>query len=68
MKRYAIRKFACTKAFTATAAKIRKIRVATMMPITLRRFIQVCPLQPTVWNMLQKPCTIWSQIATNHTM
>ena len=38
-----------------TAAKPRKISVATTMPITFSLLNQVWLFQPTVWNMLQKP-------------
>ena len=64
MPRYAARKFAWMKAFTAVAAKARKMMQAKMMPITLRRFIHFCPLQPTVWNILQKPWVRWNHTAT----
>ena len=39
--------------------------VATTTPMTLSLLNQVWPLQPTVWNILQKPCTRWSQMAAN---
>ena len=64
MALYAIRKFAWMNAFTAVAAKRKKMRQAKMMPITFRRFIHFCPLQPMVWNMLQKPWVRWNHTAT----
>ena len=33
----------------------RTITVATMTPMTFSLFIHIVLLQPTVWNMLQKP-------------
>ena len=36
-----------------------------VVPMTLMRLNQVVPFQPTVWNMLQNPCTRWNQMAAN---
>ena len=59
-------KLAWMKAFTATATNIRQIRLTTMTPMTFTLLNQVCPSQPTVWNMLQKPWVRWNQMAANH--
>ena len=57
--------FACRKALMAVAEKARQMMVATIMPMTLRRFCHFLPLQPTVWNMLQKPWVRWNHTAAN---
>ena len=49
----------------AVAVKARQIRVATMIPITLRGFIHLSLHQPRVWNMLQKPCVRWNHTEAN---